>query len=688
MPYVVEQRGEKWACVNPDTGRVYGTHDTEEKAKAQQRALYANAPPEREDAAESAFIEGELEARKEPEDTRCDACKRKDAKGDDRCDACKRIDACRKDGTSEGAKKAWDSRGRAAENAHTREEHEAAAGYHREAAAGDVRGLHAVAARHHEGAATMARMAAEQPGLAGQAREASESARHSSSEAHAGAPAWMTALQHPTPYRTVGRPHSPEETEGHDPGPPRRRDSENHGYPYVIVDGPAAEEAAEETDEPCSCGGAEGEARCDACRRKAKQGDAKVKRDAAHPVARFDILERLDGAQLDPLTGFLRADAHIARTGIQIYRRGDGKVRKELRLPEDVFHADTLASFSMAPVTDDHPPDGLLTSENVRKYQRGHLGESVHQDGPKVRAKLLITDADLVQKVLAGKTQLSCGYVCDLDETPGEYEGERYDAVQRAIRGNHVAVVDRARGGPELRLKLDSEDAVSIRADREPDGPHDAPSTAQESTQMTVKMNVDGIEVEAVNEQGAQLIGRALQARDQRADAAEKAVKAAREDAEKQIAQLNSEKEQVRARATVAETKVTELEKARKDAEDALPNLVKERVALLEEARAVAGAEAKFDNLDALAIKRVVIARLAPEVKLDGESADFVNGIYTATLAGHKKRLASGGLAAARALDRPRGDATDEIPDAEAARRKMREDSEKAWQQPLSAAKA
>ena len=38
--------------------------------------------------------------------------------------------------------------------------------------------------------------------------------------------------------------------------------------------------------------------------------------------------------------------------------------------------------------------------------------------------------------------ELSCGYYCDLDETPGEYEGQRYDARQRNIRGNHLALVE------------------------------------------------------------------------------------------------------------------------------------------------------------------------------------------------------------------------------------------------------
>lgn len=48
MPYKKRKKGDKWEVYNPDTGKVYGTHDTEAQADAQIRALYANANPENE----------------------------------------------------------------------------------------------------------------------------------------------------------------------------------------------------------------------------------------------------------------------------------------------------------------------------------------------------------------------------------------------------------------------------------------------------------------------------------------------------------------------------------------------------------------------------------------------------------------------------------------------------------------
>jgi hypothetical protein len=48
MPYSVSRRGNKWVVYNPESGKVFGTHETREQAMAQVRALYANAPPEKE----------------------------------------------------------------------------------------------------------------------------------------------------------------------------------------------------------------------------------------------------------------------------------------------------------------------------------------------------------------------------------------------------------------------------------------------------------------------------------------------------------------------------------------------------------------------------------------------------------------------------------------------------------------
>lgn len=407
----------------------------------------------------------------------------------------------------------------------------------------------------------------------------------------------------------------------------------------------------------------------------------KGKADGLQTVRRFDAIEHLDGPKLEP-NGWLRADALISRTGIQIYRRGDGAERREFRPPGEVFDADALASFAMRPVTDDHPTDGLLTAENTTKYQRGTLGESIKRDGEKVRASLLVTDAELVRKILDGKRELSCGYTCDLDPTPGEFQGQRYDCVQRNIRGNHVAVVDRGRAGPEVRLRLDTDDAVSIRAERtqEP-GPGD--DRGRQETRQMVKIKVDGIEVEVANEQAAQLITRALADRDAKADTAANELKKAREDSAAAEKTAKTEADGLRARADVAESKVKDLEKARTDAASSLPALVQARVALERQARDVLGADAKLDGKTDRQVKTDVIAKLGHDAKLDSESDVYVDGLYRGLLAG----ASSDALAKVRAAASGKTDTT-EVVDAETARKKAREDAENEWKKPLNGAKA
>ncbi len=150
----------------------------------------------------------------------------------------------------------------------------------------------------------------------------------------------------------------------------------------------------------------------------------------------------------------------VARTGSQDY------LPEELGMPPgssfipvyrpeaEVFSPETVASFEGMPVTNDHPPDGV-TVDNIRSLQKGHAHNVRRGSGEEsdlLLADLIITDPALIEAILQGKREISCGYTYELHEEDGQY-------IQRKIRGNHVAVVDAGRAGHR----------VSIR-DREPDG--------------------------------------------------------------------------------------------------------------------------------------------------------------------------------------------------------------------------
>lgn len=156
--------------------------------------------------------------------------------------------------------------------------------------------------------------------------------------------------------------------------------------------------------------------------------------------------------------GFLVTEARVARTGIQIYR-GKEVGRPELdsvrvyRPPETVFEKKTaMASLAHRTVTNDHPPV-LVKSDNWKKYAVGSTGGEIARDGEFIRVPLSIMDAEMIKQVRDGKKELSVGYLVAIDFKSGiTPSGEEYDAVQTGIRANHIAVVDAARGGPELRI--------------------------------------------------------------------------------------------------------------------------------------------------------------------------------------------------------------------------------------------
>lgn len=161
--------------------------------------------------------------------------------------------------------------------------------------------------------------------------------------------------------------------------------------------------------------------------------------------------------------GFLRVDGYASRIGVFEYLNEDGSIRRELRLPEEVFREDALAGFEGAPLTDGHPPV-MVTAENVAQYEKGTVTARAWRDGDFVVTSIVIKDPKLIRKVERGDTGLSVGYSVDLDETPGVHpQFGRYDAIQRNLVINHLAAAVTPRAGNAARIRMDG--AAEQRAD-------------------------------------------------------------------------------------------------------------------------------------------------------------------------------------------------------------------------------
>jgi len=157
--------------------------------------------------------------------------------------------------------------------------------------------------------------------------------------------------------------------------------------------------------------------------------------------------------------GFLKDKPVLTSTGIFEYANPDGSIRRELRLPEDVFSPESLKSYRGKPIIITHDA-GLIDKDNVAENQIGTILSEGERSGDDVRAEIIIHDTDAMKE--SGYKELSLGYNLDLDETPGEWNGQRYDAVQKNIRINHLALVREARAGEQARLNMDSRDQKNV----------------------------------------------------------------------------------------------------------------------------------------------------------------------------------------------------------------------------------
>lgn len=314
--------------------------------------------------------------------------------------------------------------------------------------------------------------------------------------------------------------------------------------------------------------------------------------------------------------GYLIAPAYITRTGVFEYRRSDGKIVRELRLPEDVFKPEALASFELSPITDEHPPE-WLDAKNTGKFARGTLGETVKPEGEHVATRVKITDADLVAKIESGEArELSCGYTADLEERAGVWNGLAYDVIQRNIRGNHVAVVPAGRAGPSASVRLDASDGIMVS----PEGARTAPQTQETNVSMR-KKKIDGVDYE-VPEAAAQAVEKL-----ERTHADEAAKKDAR------IAELEAAEKKAKAEASALQAKLDTATEEKKKADEALkaatdPKALKAAIASRAKLEAVAkkvlGKKAKIDAKDDDELRREVLAKAHPKRDLEKKDAAYI----------------------------------------------------------------
>lgn len=296
--------------------------------------------------------------------------------------------------------------------------------------------------------------------------------------------------------------------------------------------------------------------------------------------------------------GYLLITAPIAKSSIYSYRLDDGSIQREYIPSETLFNQDSINTLKLKPVTNNHPKK-FVKRDSYSKLAIGTTGENIGQDGEYLVATFIVSDSKAIDAINSGKNQLSPAYECDVVLEHGiTPEGERYDAIQKNRRYNHLALVDRARGGNDLTFRLDSDDSI-------------IPDTINERGDSPMpKINLDGIDHELDNPAIATHIAK-LTAKVDSLEGEITANKTALVQAKADSDGLTAELTKLRADST----------------SEKIDGLVKARVALIEAAKPILGKDFKADASD-LDIMQAVVLKQCPEAKFDGYTGEMAE-VYT-----------------------------------------------------------
>ena len=343
----------------------------------------------------------------------------------------------------------------------------------------------------------------------------------------------------------------------------------------------------------------------------------------SRPCFRYDVSQISDYQITEE--GYLKVRARIARTGIQSYTDASGGIRLEYRPEEEVASSEALDSFREKCLTREHPPV-LLDASNTKDYAIGFTSADVSYSDGFVESTLTVTDKEAIEEIMRGNVrEVSCGYKVDYVDQPGTTpDGQHYDGYQRNIRGNHVAIVKRARGGPNVRLMLDSADAAVTEL-----------LTSTKGEIMSANIVFDGVSFEADSALAAAIVAEREDAKASYADMKRK-YDEMMSSASKMKEEMDAMEKEMQGKCDSAEGRADALEQELEAAKAALEaakqvnvdSLVEERIALIDKARTSLDSAFDFTGKTAREIMEASIKAVRGDADLSERSDDYVTAMF------------------------------------------------------------
>jgi uncharacterized protein len=139
--------------------------------------------------------------------------------------------------------------------------------------------------------------------------------------------------------------------------------------------------------------------------------------------------------------------------GWENLRLDPGGIYAMFRPPEELERA--ARTFRGLPLLSEH------TAVNAVRHPAhlvvGSTGTDAVFEDPYLCCSVVVWSADAIGKIASGEQrQLSAGYRWTPLMRPGTWHGKAFDGRMIDLVGNHIALVEKGRAGPEVSLALDA----------------------------------------------------------------------------------------------------------------------------------------------------------------------------------------------------------------------------------------